>query len=186
MPSISEEVQAFLDRPISDADHDLIYHRFVEGEDTVGLDTYDLELDDFDAMLGDPPYLNLTVVEADWTYVSAALHGFMVCKYLGDLEEFSNNIRLEDPGVVSSTLRSQFRSLVRRFTALRAACTDPLDALSSSTLPSVANLVAFQNLLWTARRIEFVVQDITVLDTSGPSGLTVLLSERKWKIQKTQ
>ncbi|KAF6750497.1 hypothetical protein DFP72DRAFT_851586 [Ephemerocybe angulata] len=161
IPALADSLTLQAKAPMSWSSWSSLFERFYRGEDTLVIEELDLDENDFRALLGRPPYPNsLTTMDTDsfhdiWGQLSAAIHGYMSCRYAKDLEERTSRIRdMSDSAIIEE--------LWDRYTALSKDRVFLVGILKGKTMLQYApeELLAMINLNWISRLIVFTVEDL--------------------------
>ncbi|KAF6754840.1 hypothetical protein DFP72DRAFT_847837 [Ephemerocybe angulata] len=161
IPTLPDSLRLQAKAAMSWSSWGLLFDRFYRGEDSLAIDELYLEENDFRALLGRPPYPNsLTTMDIDsfqdiWPQLSAAIHGYMSCRYAKDVEGRTSRIRdMTDSAVIEE--------LWHRYTALSKDHVFLMGILKGKSMLQYTpeELLAMINLNWISRLIVFAVEDL--------------------------
>lgn len=179
-PKVPDAATEYARKDISGIEYSRIYNQFLEGRDTLGLEEVDIEVEDFKAMMGIPPYTSpITLVSEfseKWPLVSAALHGMMVRQYLVYCDELiARACKLTQDHIIVG-LDARYHELIVKFNQIDIGirrCTERGD--------NVGVAIATQNKIWTSLEIVYAAEDIVEL-RKGCGCLIHRVTERKWQM----
>ncbi|KAF5339720.1 hypothetical protein D9611_009080 [Ephemerocybe angulata] len=170
LPTIPEAVKGQSLMPMSSTQWRSTYERLYHGEDTLFLDDIELGGADFKALADLPPYpstlTSLKTFNDTWVELSAAIHGYLVHRYVQELEGHLNALNISD-----SDTREE---LWRRYYALskrREVFADVLVGTKSMLRYSPSELLSMINMQWTSRLLVYAVADLE----AAKSGRTCLI-----------
>lgn len=180
-PFVPEDVLLLIQEEISRPDYYEIYRRFLEGEDLLGFDTYDLDRNHFEAFVGPAPYPVTPDMLRDKEVLAAAIHGYMVCKYLEELDTDTYMCRRKPPGEVLACCRARHKSIVGHLASLQE--NDKNDE-PTTWVGQLTAMIQRVNCHWTAQRLVYIVEDLRVVREQGITGLVLQYNERKWILKR--
>jgi hypothetical protein len=157
----------------------LFEHLFVHYSITPGpleLSTITLTNADFEIMMGHPPYpshiIGLPSFEKDWPMISAVLHGYAVRAFVSEQTKWIDGAVLRDRAALSSELTKSYRILMKEWEQFG------IDVWNHGHPDHLATeFIAFQNRLWTSRRLVWLAADLKQL-AEGMETLFVALRAR--------
>ncbi|KAF6758080.1 hypothetical protein DFP72DRAFT_845524 [Ephemerocybe angulata] len=161
IPTIPEAVKRQSLVPMSWTQWRSTYERFYHGEDMLFLDDIELGGADFKALADLPPYsstlMSLETFNDTWGELSAAIHGYLVSRYVQELE--GRTRRLNAVNVSDSDTREelwgQYYALLKR----RQVFADALGTKSMLQY-SPSELISMINMQWTSRLLVYAVADL--------------------------
>lgn len=181
LPTIPEEIIPLLSQASYRQEYYDLYERFLDGDDMLSFDAYDLEKDDFEALAGLPPYpLDPNMVD-DRERISAAVHGYMVHKYVESLESDCSAFRQMPPTQVAAECRARHSATLKEWSTLK---TPTIGGASTPDTEKLTKVFVSLNRLWVAKRLQFAVDDLQMLQKNGTSGLITQLHERRWILRQ--
>ncbi|KAJ2935944.1 hypothetical protein H1R20_g1149, partial [Candolleomyces eurysporus] len=161
IPQLSDIVIALASEEI--AEHSLEEHIFVHHSTSAAL----LELPgitltdtDFERMLGHPPYplhiVGYASFEKEWPKISAAFHGYVTQTYALKQIKWGEEAASRDRASLASELSKTYQSLTEHWKKFNMETREHCDELPTE-------FITFQNQLWFARRLTWLVADMVCL-----------------------
>lgn len=160
-----------------------MYRRFLEGDDMVCFDTYDLGRDDFDALMGQPPYPILPQMLENKETISAAVHGCMVNRYIEELGQECSIIRRASASDILARYQHRYQNIIQR---LEAWEDHPHERDSACPTEVLTGIIVSKHRLWDARRLSYALDDMRAYREAGTSGLILLLNDRQWSLRQAR
>jgi hypothetical protein len=177
IPEPSEVVQALSSMEIGEDslyEHLWVHHSFTPGP--LELSGATLTDADFEIMMGHPPYpshiISLPSFENDWPKISAAFHGYATRIFISEQEKWTKEAVVRDRASLSSELTKSYRILTEEWEQFGV---DVREHRDHDCLPT--EFIAFQNRLWTSRRLMWLVEDLENL-AKGTEALFTALQAR--------
>ncbi|KAJ2921595.1 hypothetical protein H1R20_g15501, partial [Candolleomyces eurysporus] len=174
VPEPSDVVQALAKWDILMADQEHVYDRHSIAAEPLKLLGTALTDADFQSMIGHPPYPSHIVehvsFEKDWPQISAAFLGYATRTYVTEHTRWLDQAGGHDRASLSSDLSKQYRDLLEDYEQFTIDVEENADFLP-------AELIAFQNRLWTSRRLVWLAGDLGSL-TAGTDVLLTALQAR--------
>ncbi|RXW14660.1 hypothetical protein EST38_g11193 [Candolleomyces aberdarensis] len=158
---IFKAVQALSEAEISEYDYKHIYmHHFATEEGPLALPDFTLTDTDFRNMAGHPPYpahiVNFPSFEKDWPIISAAFHGYAARNYMLEQKRWIDEAASCDWASLGSKLMNQYHNVMADWEQFRIEVRE--HGKDPTSLPT--ELIAFQNQLWTSRRLMWLKADL--------------------------
>ncbi|KAJ3511256.1 hypothetical protein NMY22_g15707 [Coprinellus aureogranulatus] len=181
-PTVPEAVHRQAKVEMSDLDHRNIYRQFAEGRESIELGEVELGWDEFNMLIGAPPYPSKVTSGLDfgkeWPILRSALHGVMAYRYLAYCDDMIR--RCQRPTITAGRLRAglntTFHELVAEHNKLIASARQLMEQRDN-----VGITLANQNIAWISRLIIDTLQDMVIL-RDGSGSLLRTLAERKWEV----
>ncbi|KAJ2930494.1 hypothetical protein H1R20_g6610, partial [Candolleomyces eurysporus] len=163
VPEPPEVVRALSSMEIGE--HSLFEHLFLHHSiipDPLELPAITLTDADFKIMMGHPPYpshiIGLPSFEKDWPVISAVFHGYANRRFVSEQEKWIVGAVLRDRAALSSELTKSYRILMREWEQYGVDVRDHGHPDHLAT-----EFIAFQNRLWTSRRLMWLAEDLKQL-----------------------
>ncbi|TEB19500.1 hypothetical protein FA13DRAFT_1718717 [Coprinellus micaceus] len=175
-PSVPPAIQEEAEREVSSNEYPRIFNQFLEGRESIRLEAVDVEVKDFEGMMGMPPFPETTTSLSDfsgeWPILSAALHGIMSRQCLEYCKDLILRCRTLSEEHIIGGLDAKYRDLVVRFNQ-SAIYIRRFSEAGDEAGVAIATL----NNRWIARLIVYTAQDIGAL-REGCSSVVHVVSER--------
>lgn len=182
-PAFPEDLSHLLEEEMSKPELHETYRRFLDGEDMIVFDTYELERDDFDGLTGLPPYPLVSSMHEDRDIILAAVHGYMVHQYVEDLDADCSTLRQISSAELVENGRARHRAILEQLGSFRE---HRLEHRKESRMAQLTSTFAHLNYLWAVRRLQYAVDDLRTLRETGMTGLLTQLHERRWRLRQRQ
>ncbi|KAJ3525067.1 hypothetical protein NMY22_g10731 [Coprinellus aureogranulatus] len=158
-----------------------VFQQFCEGQLRLELRNLDVEWEDFDMLVGAPPYPNKITsnphFKKEWLELRAALHGFMAHRYLFYCAELTNKCQQSSATQILELLDSNYNELVLEHSKIQLAEA----ALLEEDVAEQA--IATLNKRWIARIMVYTVEDMVVL-REGLKKFVESLAQRSSRIRE--
>lgn len=157
VPEPSEVVQALSSMEIGE--DSLFEHLYYSGPPELELSGTTLTDTDFDIMMGHPPYpshiISLASFESDWPKISAVFHGYATRTFVSEQAKWIEEAAVRDRASLLSELTKAYRILMKEWEQFGV---DVREHGHPDHLPT--EFIAFQNRLWTSRRLMWLAEDL--------------------------
>lgn len=179
-PNIPEAVREQALKEISSLEYSRMYNQFLQGRDTLGFEEVDIEEEDFEAMMGAPPYSNLIASLSGFSeklpVITAALHGMLVRKHIAHCDDLLARARSLSQLHIYNGLNAQYHELIVKFNETTICARD-----SSERGDIAAVAMATLNNKWAAKQIVDTVEGMEALREGCDKFIRTIL-ERKWQL----
>lgn len=160
VPEPSEVIQTLSSMEIGEDslfEHLYLHHSIIAGP--LKLSGTTLTDADFENMLGHPPYpshiVDLPSFESDWPKISAVFHGYATRNFILEQGKWIDEAVDRDRAALSSELTKSYEILMEEWERFGV---DVREHGHSGQLPT--EYIAFQNRLWTSRRLMWLADDL--------------------------
>ncbi|KAJ3530924.1 hypothetical protein NMY22_g8369 [Coprinellus aureogranulatus] len=180
-PAVPEYIRQQAAMEMSDVQHRTVFEEFCEGRDDIELGEINIEWEDFDTLVGAPPYptsVTLGLDPADDSPIlRSAMHGFMAFRYLQYCEDQIKRCQRVTAGRIRAGLETTYRELVTEYNKLVDAA-----QLHSHQGDEMGATIINHNIKWISRVLVHTVEDMVTV-REGCETLIRILVDRKWEIR---
>lgn len=168
-------------KEMSNIEHHSIFDQFCQGRDSIELGELNVEWEDFDMLIGAPPYPSMITSNPDfpkqWPRLRAVIHGVMAYRYIAYCDEQVGRCQKHSAGHIRKGLNSTYHGLALDYNDLVITARRLRDK-GDKAGAAVASLYS----IWISRIMVDTVEDMVTL-REGCARLIRTLTDRKWEVQ---